>query len=92
MSGVLERLCSSRLAPGTDFGRYRDGISPRVTRTCRKSNQRYCLALRVRHLVREKVDDLTLASILAGTAGKGEIGRFFGKGVVAADAIFLCFC
>ena len=57
-----------------------------------KSNQRYRLALRVRHLVREKVDDLTLAIILAGTAGKGEIGRFFGEGVVAADAIFLCFC
>ena len=57
-----------------------------------KSNQRYRLTLRVQHRVREKVDDLTLAIILAGTAGKGEIGRFFGEGVVAADAIFLCFC
>ena len=57
-----------------------------------KSNQRYRLALRLRHLVREKVDDLTLAIILAGTARKGAIGRFFGEGVVVADAIFLCFC
>ena len=63
-----------------------------MTKTCRKSNWRYRLALRVRHLVGEKVYDLTLASILAGPAGKGEIGRFFGEGVVAADAIFLCFC
>ena len=46
----------------------------------------------MRHLVREKVDNLTLVVILAGTAGKGEIGRFFGEVVVAADAIFSCFC
>ena len=45
----------------------------------------------MRHLVREKIENLTLV-FLAGTAGKGEIGRFFGEGVVAADAIFLCFC
>ena len=57
-----------------------------------KKQSAYRLTLRVRHLVGEKVDDLTLASILAGTAGKGEIGRFFGEGVGAADAIFLCFC
>ena len=92
VSGVSERPCSSRSAPRTNFGRDCDGISPRVTRTCRKSNRRYRLALRVRYLVRKKVDNLTLASILAGTAGKGEFGSFFGKCVVAADAIFLCFC
>ena len=63
-----------------------------MIRTCRKINQRYRLTLRVRHLVGEKVDNLTLAGILEGTAGKGEIGLFFGEGVVAADAIFLCFC
>ena len=90
--GVSERPCSSRSVPGTDLGQNRDGILPRVTRTCRKSNWRYRLALRVWHLVGEKVDDLTLASILSGTAGNGEIGRFFGEGVVEADAIFLCFC
>ena len=35
-----------------------------------KINQRYRLALLMRHLVRDKVDDLTLAIIVEGTAGR----------------------
>ena len=52
------------------------------------SSELSCGLVEGRPQLGEKVDDLTLASILAGTAGKGEIGRFFGEGVIAADAIF----
>ena len=62
-----------------------------MTRMGKKSNWHYRLALRKRQLVGEQVDNLTLISVLAGTAGKGKIGRFFGEAVVEADAIFLCF-